>query len=133
MNGRVFENADSSVILSGAGTSRSEIPVESKDPYSNKNAGLSLTAGGFLKALFVLLLSLSLFATAAHAQTGGELRFCLRNEPKTFDPLLVDDDSSLSIRYLTGGVLIRENRKTQHLEPDLAESWNISRDGTQIK
>ncbi|MGA7631033.1 MAG: ABC transporter substrate-binding protein [Terriglobales bacterium] len=84
----------------------------------------------FSRLLFcVALLSLS---AAAFAQSGGELRFCLRSEPKTFDPLLVDDDSSLSIRYLTGGVLVRLNRHTQELEPELAESWKVSRDGKQI-
>jgi peptide/nickel transport system substrate-binding protein len=81
---------------------------------------------------FLLLLCLAILAPAVRAQNGGELRFCLRNEPKTFDPLLVDDDSSLSIRYLTGGVLIRANRKTQQLEPELAQSWTLSRDGKQI-
>ena len=29
----------------------------------------------------------------AFAQSGGELRFCLRSEPKTFNPLLVEDDA----------------------------------------
>jgi len=76
---------------------------------------------------FAFLLTLS-----ALAQNGGELRFCLRTEPKTFDPLLVDDDSSLSIRYLTGGVLARVNRHTQELEPELAESWKVSADGKEI-
>src|ERR1700683_4546464 len=70
--------------------------------------------------------------SSAFAQAGGELRFCLRSEPKTFDPLLVDDDASLSIRYLTGGVLARVNRHTQELEPELAESWKLSKDGKQI-
>jgi peptide/nickel transport system substrate-binding protein len=74
----------------------------------------------------------SLLAVPALSQTGGELRFCLRSEPKTFDPLLVDDDSSLSIRYLTGGVLARVNRHTQDLEPELAESWKVSKDGKTI-
>ena len=60
------------------------------------------------------------------------LRFSLRTEPKTFDPLLVDEDSSLSVRYLTGGVLVRVNRHTQELEPELAESWKVSADGKQI-
>ena len=73
-----------------------------------------------------------LLTLAAFAQHGGELRFCLRTEPKTFDPLLVDDDASLSIRYLTGGVLARVNRHTQELEPELAESWKVSPDGKQI-
>ena len=74
----------------------------------------------------------ALFSLSAVAQNGGELRFCLRTEPKTFDPFLVDDDSSLSIRYLTGGVLSRVNRHTQELEPELAESWKVSPDGKQI-
>src|SRR5450755_3439519 len=78
-----------------------------------------------------LLFAFALLSSFAFSQ-GGELRFCLRSEPKTFDPLLVDDDSSLSIRYLTGGVLVRANRKTQNLEPELAESWQVSKDGKQI-
>ena len=72
----------------------------------------------FLRFLLCFaLVSLALTSSTAFSQSGGELRFCLRSEPKTFDPLLVDDDSSLAIRYLTGGVLVRANRKTQDLEP----------------
>jgi peptide/nickel transport system substrate-binding protein len=78
------------------------------------------------------LLCLVVLSFCALAQNGGELRFCLRTEPKTFDPFLVDDDSSLAIRYLTGGVLLRVNRRTQDLEPELAESWKVSKDGKQI-
>ncbi len=66
------------------------------------------------------------------AQAQGELRFCLRSEPKTFDPLKVEDDASVAIRYLTGGVLVRLNRQTQALEPELAKSWTVSKDGRQI-
>ncbi|HUM06421.1 MAG TPA: ABC transporter substrate-binding protein [Terriglobales bacterium] len=79
-----------------------------------------------------LLLCLSLLTGITAAQDGTVLRFCLRAEPKTFDPLKVDDDSSLTIRYLTGGVLVRANRQTQALEPELAESWKISKDARQI-
>ena len=64
---------------------------------------------------------------------GGELHFCLRGEPKTFNPLLVEETSSETIRYLTGGVLIRLNRQTQALEPGLATSWKVSSDGRTIK
>jgi len=78
-------------------------------------------------AICVVLLSL-----AASAQNRAELHFCLRSEPKTFDPLLVDDEPSLSIRYLTAGVLARVNRHTQELEPELAESWKVTPDGKQI-
>ena len=70
--------------------------------------------------------------TFAVAQNSSQLRFCLRTEPKTFDPLLVDDESSLAIRYLTGGVLSRVDRHTQELGPELAESWKVTPDGKQI-
>src|SRR6266705_794614 len=70
--------------------------------------------------------------TSAFAQSGTQLRFCLRTEPKTFNPLLVADDAAETIRYLTGGVLLRVSRQTQQLEPELAESWKVSKDGRQI-
>ena len=76
--------------------------------------------------------SLICLALAASATAQGQLRFCLRAEPKTFDPLKVEDDASVAIRYLTGGVLVRLNRQTQALEPELAESWKVSKDGKQI-
>jgi peptide/nickel transport system substrate-binding protein len=44
----------------------------------------------------------------------------------------VEDDASAAIRYLTGGVLVRVNRQTQGLEPGLAVSWKVSKDGRQI-
>ncbi len=84
-----------------------------------------------LRSLLFTLVCLGV-AGAAAAQGGGELRFCLHAEPKTFDPLKVEDDASVSIRYLTGGVLIRLNRQTQAVEPELAQSWKLSKDGKQI-
>jgi peptide/nickel transport system substrate-binding protein len=84
------------------------------------------------KTIAVALVCLGSFLGYALAQDGGELRFCLRSEPKTFDPLKVDDDASGAIRYLTGGVLVRVNRQTQELEPGLAMSWKVSKDGRQI-
>lgn len=76
--------------------------------------------------LFLLLLPL------AYAQAGSQLRFCLASQPKTFDPLLVADDASETVRYLTGGVLMRLNRKTQQLEPELATAWKLSSTGRSI-
>jgi peptide/nickel transport system substrate-binding protein len=70
--------------------------------------------------------------SAALAQAGGELRFCLHSEPKTFNPVLMQDDSSETIRYLTGGVLMRVNRQTQELEPELATSWKVTDNGKTI-
>jgi peptide/nickel transport system substrate-binding protein len=80
-------------------------------------------------ALLLVLLS---YAYQARGQSGGELHFCLHGEPKTFNPVLVDDEASENIRYLTGGVLIRLNRQTQALEPALATSWTVSKDGRKI-
>ena len=80
--------------------------------------------------LLVALLAVSASTTAA--QSGRELRFCLPAEPKTFHPLVVADDSSETIRYLTAGVLIRFNRQTQELQPELAASWKVSEAGRKI-
>jgi peptide/nickel transport system substrate-binding protein len=91
----------------------------------------TLFHGALFRSLLFVLVCLGGLGTAA-AQGGGELRFCLHAEPKTFDPLKVEDDASVSIRYLTGGVLIRLNRQTQAVEPELAQSWKLSKDGKQI-
>jgi peptide/nickel transport system substrate-binding protein len=80
----------------------------------------------------VLFILIALGSRDVLAQSGGELHFCLRSEPKTFNPLLAADDSSETIRYLTGGVLVRVNRLTQNLEPDLATSWKITNGGKTI-
>src|ERR1700683_2384239 len=83
--------------------------------------------------VFVALLTLIAFGSSRLlAQSGGELRFCLRSEPKTLNPLLAADDASETIRYLTGGVLVRVNRLTQDLEPELAASWKITNGGKTI-
>jgi len=85
-----------------------------------------------IRVAVVLSAALCLAVLAASAQPRGELRFCLRSEPRTFNPLLVDDEPSETVRYLTGGVLIRFNRQTQKLEPELAVSWKMSEDGRKI-
>ncbi|HEY7091027.1 MAG TPA: ABC transporter substrate-binding protein, partial [Tepidisphaeraceae bacterium] len=77
-------------------------------------------------------LPLVLFAGLAFAQSGGELRFCLRSDPKTFDPQLVEDSNSETISYLTGGVLLRVNRVTQQFAPELATSWKLDQQGRRI-
>jgi peptide/nickel transport system substrate-binding protein len=77
------------------------------------------------------LLALALL-TCAHAQRAAELRFSVHADPKTFDPLLATEEVSETIRYLTGGVLIRLNRRTQQLEPELATSWKVLDHGRRI-
>jgi peptide/nickel transport system substrate-binding protein len=63
---------------------------------------------------------------------GGELRFALHADPKTWDPLQASEESSVAIRYLTHGSLLRMNRRTQKEEPELAESWKIAEQGRKV-
>lgn len=71
------------------------------------------------------------FAQAA-PRMPGELVWTLGYDPKTFDPAKVDDEESETVRYLTAGVLLRFNRLTQKVEPELAQSWKISPDGKTL-
>ncbi len=73
-----------------------------------------------------------LFTFTLAAQSAMELRFCLRADPKTFNPLLVEDEPSETIRYLTAGVLVRLNRYTQELEGELASKWKVTENGRRI-
>ena len=84
------------------------------------------------RRVFSLALLAAAFAASALAQSGGKIRFCLRADPKTFDPLQVEDDNSEAVRYITGGVLLRANRKTQELTPELATSWKVDEGGRRI-
>jgi len=80
----------------------------------------------------VLALSVHLWTQTGWAQTGGELRFALSADPKTLDPLQATEESSDAIRYLTMGTLVRQDRKTFELKPELAESWKVSEKGRRI-
>lgn len=84
-----------------------------------------------MKTIRLLLLAAAA-ALQLQANWGGELRLCLHAEPRTFNPLLVQDNSSETVRYLTGGVLLRVNRRTQQLEPELASSWKVEDAGRRI-
>jgi peptide/nickel transport system substrate-binding protein len=64
--------------------------------------------------------------------TGGELRFAVPSEPKSLHPLQVSDESGELVRYLTSGSLIRLNRASQKIEPELAESWKLGANGAEI-
>jgi peptide/nickel transport system substrate-binding protein len=84
-------------------------------------------------ALALLLIPFSPAARLPEPAPGGELRFCLHAEPKTFKPLMVTEESGEVIQYLTGSVLIRINRRTQAFEPELAASWQVVDGGRKIE
>ncbi|HEY6270757.1 MAG TPA: ABC transporter substrate-binding protein [Terriglobales bacterium] len=86
-----------------------------------------------MKRAFAVCFALLLGSAALPAQTGGELRFCLRSEPKTLNPFEVNDDASETVRYLTGGVLVRVNRVNLKIQPELATEWTISEGGKKIR
>ena len=76
----------------------------------------------------------SLAFSVAHAsdRAPGELAWSIRYDPKTLDPAKVDEQASEMVRFLTAGVLLRTNRKTQQPEPELAASWTLSPDGRTL-
>ena len=81
------------------------------------------------------MVGVSVLAVQAAARVTGvpkELRFCLPGDPKTFDALQVSDQNSEVVRYLTGGVLVRVNRVTGQVQPELAESATLTDGGRAI-
>src|ERR1700723_844600 len=89
-----------------------------------------------LQAYFVLILLAATCASSCAGQAEprlpGELAWTIGYDPKTFDPAKVDDQESELVRYLTAGVLLRFNRLTQQVEPELAQSWTLSADGKAL-
>src|ERR1700723_3954744 len=89
-----------------------------------------------LQAYFVLILLAATCASSCAGQAEprlpGELAWTIGYDPKTFDPAKVDDEESELVRYLTAGVLLRFNRSTQRVEPQLAETWSLSPDGRTV-
>ena len=106
----------------GSDVDRGELPVPDT----------AFRGGHAMKPVLALLAMAGAALCATTARYGGELRFCLYSEPKTFNPLLVSDTSSEAIRYMTAGVLIRVNRQTQELQPELAVSWRVVAQGKGI-
>lgn len=85
-----------------------------------------------MRTLTHLLAVLFLSAAALSAQFGGELTFGLGGEPKNLHPLQAVEEPSEVVRYLTKASLIRINRVTQEVEPQLASSWMIVDNGRRI-
>ena len=101
----------------------------------DRHPGLSLgfaLPGQARRPVLLLVLVALLSTPGLGAQWGGELRFSIRSEPRSFHPALADSDAAETIRYLTGGVLVRVNRGNQQLEPELATSWKIENGGRSI-
>ena len=84
-------------------------------------------------ALLLAMCTAAAFPLAAQAKnSGGEIAWSIGYDPKTLDPAKADDQASETVRYLTGGVLLRLNRSTLGLEPALADRWEVSPDGRTV-
>lgn len=80
-----------------------------------------------------ILLFIPLLALAAEApRQGGQLVLAIQAEPKSLNPLLAADEPSELLRHLTRGVLLRLNRVTQKLEPELALGWKVGEQGRRL-
>jgi peptide/nickel transport system substrate-binding protein len=60
---------------------------------------------------------------------GGVLRVGIRSEPLTWNRLLATDAVTHEITEQIHAALVRVNRVTEEVEPELAESWSFSDDG----
>ena len=60
---------------------------------------------------------------------GGALVASIRAEPRSFNRLVANDETTDIVTVLTQGKLVRVNRSTFELEPWLAERWESSDDG----
>src|SRR3954454_18563844 len=99
------------------------------DNHRGRDVDGQLGKGENMTRPVILLLAL---AAASVGWGETQLRMSLRSEPRPFDPLLVEDDASELIRYMTAGVLVRVDRITQELRSELATSWKLSRDAKQL-
>jgi peptide/nickel transport system substrate-binding protein len=79
-----------------------------------------------------LAVALAASLVAFTAPNLKELRFCIPGDPKSFDPLQAAESNAETIRFLTSGVLVRVNRATDQLQPELAESWDLGEGGRAI-
>ena len=64
--------------------------------------------------------------------SSGYLRVGIPGEPQTWNRLLAIDMMTYVITERIHGALVRVNRQTQQVEPELAESWSFSEDGRTL-
>jgi peptide/nickel transport system substrate-binding protein len=70
--------------------------------------------------------------TSEPGNRGGKLVIAQRSEPRTFNPVVANDQNSYGVNARLQADLIHINRATQKTELALAKSWIVSKDGTQF-
>ena len=72
----------------------------------------------------------ALVATTATATlAGGELKIGRQQDSTTLDPIFTIQNADIWVMNNMNSLLVRVNRLATDVEPDLAESWDISEDG----
>jgi peptide/nickel transport system substrate-binding protein len=69
---------------------------------------------------------------AIRGKRGGRIVISMSNGPGTFNRLFSDDAQTTAVTECLAGHLIRINRQTQQVEPELAQSWKVSPDGKKV-
>jgi peptide/nickel transport system substrate-binding protein len=60
-----------------------------------------------------------------HLAGGGRIVASIRAEPRSFNRLVARDQTTMVLTYLMHSGLVRVNRATDALEPELAERWEL--------
>jgi peptide/nickel transport system substrate-binding protein len=77
--------------------------------------------------------SASTQTAAATPPLGGTIIASIRAEPRTFNHYMTRDLTGEVISRLTQAALVRVNRVTHELEPELADSWTLLPDGVTYR
>ena len=76
-----------------------------------------------------LALALAFAATPPAADAAGILKIGRHQDSTTLDPIFTIQNADIWVMNNMNSLLVRVNRDATDVEPDLAESWDISPDG----
>ena len=83
-------------------------------------------ASWLASALLVAALAVT---AASSALAGGTLKIGRQQDSTTLDPIFTIQNADIWVMNNMNSLLVRVNREATGVEPDLAESWDISEDG----
>jgi peptide/nickel transport system substrate-binding protein len=92
---------------------------------------MKLYSSRFVALVFLLvLISLPACHKPAVVPKGGVLSYRVTTAPRSFNYILIEDESSVLIAfYLIGGRLVEFDHSLQNYKPGIAESWRRAADG----
>ena len=76
-----------------------------------------------------LLAAVMVFSVATAALADGTLKIGRQQDSTTLDPIFTIQNADIWVMNNMNSLLVRVNREATDVEPDLAESWEISEDG----